>query len=525
MELVEPLIIVLALVAGVIFKQFGYPPLLGYILAGFVASASALGDDNSLDVIYAVSDAGITLLLFTIGLKINLRELMSPKIWAVGSLQIAIALPAFSGIIWLFIFLSPALDSLSPVALWSIAFALSFSSTVFAVKIFDERGESGSYHTRITIGILVLQDIFAVIYLAASTGMVPHWWAAFLLLIPFLRKYIILLLEKCGHTELLNLCGIMLAFGAAELFYLCNVKGDLGALIMGIVIAGGGKGDELYKNLIHFKDLFLVAFFVSVGYAGLPTMTMFLLSAILAIVILMRPLLYFGLFTLFHMRARTSLLASLGLFSYSEFGLIVATIAVSNAWLTQEWVTMVALALAISFFIAVPFNAKVHELYFKFGHRLKKYEKRQDHYIAELNHAKILVLGMGRVGGGAYHFLHEQFGEQVVGIEAQRSVAEELKHRGLNVVKGDATDYEFWENVDLNQVELIVVSLSNHRENLDVVQLLQKLEFPNKLAVIARFSDELKQLKSMGCIAFNLYAEAGHGFAEHVLKELEPQPH
>ena len=517
--MIEPIIVVLALITGLGFKSVGYPPLLGYILAGFFANFFAIGDSQTSDKLQLLSDAGITLLLFTIGLKVNLKEMAAPKIWAVGSLQIVILMPVFVGIIWGFLFFSPDIQ-LSPVALWSIAFALSFSSTVFAVKVFDERGEGGNHHTRIAIGILVLQDLLAVIFLAASTGMVPHWWAVILLALPLIRKPIIKLIDMCGHSELLTLCGIMLAFGAAELFYFCNLKGDLGALVIGMVLAGCSKGNELYKHLINFKDLFLVSFFVSVGYLGLPSLPMIGLAVVLACVCVCRPFLYYGLFSLFGIRARTSLLASFGLFSYSEFGLIVASLAAASGWLSSDWITTMALALALSFFISVPFNAKIHELYFKWFHWLTRFEKQHKYDSLDLKDAEVLVLGMGRVGGGAYQFLREKYGNKVLGVEALTAKTSFLQSEGLNVIKGDGSDFELWENADLDKIKLILVSLSNHRENMDVVKIIQKTKYKEKLAVIARFPDELEELHERGCIAFNLYAEAGHGFAEHVVEEL-----
>ena len=234
LQLVESLVILLALVAGMAFRIVGYPPMLGYLLAGFAASSMGIGDVESLKVI---SGAGVTLLLFTIGLKLNVRELILPQIWAAGGIQIVFIMPIVVGVIWLFGQWVPGIEPMSAMAMWSVALALSFSSTVFAVKIFEERGESGSHHARITIGILVLQDLLAVVFLSVKSGMTPQWFAVGLLALPLARPLLIKIIELCGHSELLALCGICFAFGASELFYACDIKGDLGALILGAVLA------------------------------------------------------------------------------------------------------------------------------------------------------------------------------------------------------------------------------------------------------------------------------------------------
>ncbi len=86
----EPIVILLAFVAGLAFKRFGYPPMPGYLLAGFLAHALGLGD---IDLISAIADIGLLLLLFTIGLKLNIRDILMPQVWGVAGLQMLIAVP------------------------------------------------------------------------------------------------------------------------------------------------------------------------------------------------------------------------------------------------------------------------------------------------------------------------------------------------------------------------------------------------------------------------------------------------
>ena len=103
-----------------------------------------------------------------------------------------------------------------PAAL--LAFALSFSSTVFAVKVLEERAQIKSHFGRVAIGILVIQDLAAVIFLAASAGKTPSVWALALLALIPLRHVLYRLLDRSGHGELLVLFGLVLALGSAELF-------------------------------------------------------------------------------------------------------------------------------------------------------------------------------------------------------------------------------------------------------------------------------------------------------------------
>ena len=155
---------------------------------------------------------------------------------------------------------------MSPEQLLLLSFALSFSSTVFAVKTLQEKGEMNATYGTIAIGILVMQDIFAVIFLTASTGKIPHWYAIILFALPLLRPLFYKVLDWVGHGEMLVLFGIFFALVVgAGLFKFVGMKPDLGALILGMLLAGHSKASELSKALFNLKELLLVCFFLNIG--------------------------------------------------------------------------------------------------------------------------------------------------------------------------------------------------------------------------------------------------------------------
>lgn len=511
----EPIIILFAFLCGLGFRRFGFPPLPGYLLAGFVSHGLGLGD---VDLITQIADIGILLLLFTIGLKLEVRELAAPQVWGVAALQIAIAVPLTTLVILAAGLLIPSLFLEDVQSAWILAFALSFSSTVFAVKMFEDRGETVSLHAKLAIGVLVIQDLLAVAYLVVASDVGPGWSALVLLGLPLLRPIGLFLLKHAGHGELILLFGITIALGVAELFEALHLKGGLGALLAGVLLSQSARSKELYSSLISLKDLFLIGFFLQIGYYGFPSGEMVLVAFVLSCLIFIRPILYYLLFAAFKLRSRTSLVTGFALFNYSEFGLIVAAIAVSQGMLSAEWLTTIALAVSISFFIATPFNANVHQLYHRFQNSLRRFERGKrlpQEEPADLGDASIVILGMGRVGLGAYEYFQTQ-GDQVIGVEENFSKVLEHQGEGFNCVHGDASDHDFWETAAMKERSLILISLSNHSENLTAVNLAKSCGYTRKIAVVARYPDELTELEALGCIAFNLYAEAGHGFAEHV---------
>jgi len=517
----DAIIILLALAVGLIFKRFNYPPLLGYLLAGFVAHEVGVGDIN---VIMPLADIGILLLLFTIGLKLNLKQLAAPYVWGTAVIHMIIAVVLTVPVIGAAGYWMPALQFEHSASAWALAFALSFSSTVFAVKIFDERGESAAFHASIAIGILIIQDLFAVCFLVLSSDKPIEPSAIILLALPLIRPALLYLQRISGHGELLVLFGVVVALGAAELFEVFNLKGGLGALIFGVLLGNSERSGELYKNLANLKDLFLIGFFLQIGYYGLPSIEMLFVALTLALLIFMRPVIYYFLLVVFKVRARTAFLSGMALFNYSEFGLIVAAIAVSGGILSHEWLTTLALAMSISFFIATPFNTRVHDLFSKNHDPLEKYERNkrlEQEKIPSIGDANIVVLGLGRVGFGAYQYLNDKYNGKVIGVDEKHSRVENYCERGMNCIRADANDYEFWKQSNLTSCDKIFVCLSNHKENMYIVRLAREMGYKNVLAVVSHFADQQKELEEHGCISFNLFAEAGYGFAEHVLTELK----
>ena len=510
----------LAFVFGFLASQIGLPPLIGFLVTGFVLSF--FGSTGS-DVLNKLADLGITLLLFTVGLKLNLRQLIKPQVWAVTAIHsTAVTIIAGMLVFWLAVLGLPLFADLDLRAALTIGFALSFSSTVFAVSALGRAGEMNALHGSIAIGVLIMQDLAAVVFLAASTGKFPSPWAASLILLVFLRPLFLRLLRGVGHEELLVLYGLVLALGGAELFELAEVKGDLGALILGVLVAGHPKSDELAKVMFGFKDLFLVGFFLSIGLTGQPTLAAVLIGLVLTPLIFAKSALFFALMTRFRLRARTSLLASLQLTNFSEFGLIVAAIGVANGWLDSEWLTAIAVALSLSFILAAPLieiDDRIYSRFRDFWTRFQRRERLPDDQILDLQTATYAVFGMGRVGTGAYEQLHASDGGKTIGIDFDPAVVAAHQAAGRNVLQGDPSDADFWEKVERNHsVDTVLLALPNLRANLDALEQLQGVAFSGRIVALAQYSSEEAILLENGASdVFNIYKEAGAGFANHAV--------
>jgi predicted Kef-type K+ transport protein len=515
-----PVLIGVAFLLGLCARLVGLPPLVGFLIAGF--GLGATGYESSPDL-QLVADLGVTLLLFTIGLKLRVRSLLRPEIWAGSIVHMALVVASLTGV---FVFLGFGLfASLDLRTAALIAFALSFSSTVFAVKVFEEQGQSSTLFARTAIGLLIMQDIVAVVFLAVSQGKAPTPWAIGLLLLLPGRRALGWLLDRTGHGELLLLLGVMMNFVGWNLFEIVQLKGDLGALVMGMLIADHPKAKEMARSLLGFKDLFLVGFFLTIGLRGVPSASDLGIALFLTALIPVKMALYFGVLTRFRLRARTSLMATLGLANYSEFGLIVGTLGVSAGWLSDQWLLILAVAVALTFVLAAPLNAMSNRIYDCLRETLVRFETEQrksEEIPVSPGAAEVVIFGMGRVGTGAYGALQEQFGRRVLGVDTDRRVVERHVDAGRNVIPGDPTDVDFWDRFDDTggRIELVLLALPNHQANLAAAAEMEKLPIRSRfrVAATAKYDDQIPALEAHGVdVAFNLYAEAGQGYADMVM--------
>ncbi len=522
----DPLWIVAAFIFGALISKTGLPPLVGYLLAGFFLNRIGVdGGDN----LVKIADAGVTLLLFTIGLKLKLKSLSRPEVWAGTTIHMAVTVAVYGLAIriagWAGV---PLFEGLNVYTALLVAFALSFSSTVFAVKVLEGKKETASRHAVTAIGILIMQDIIAVVFLASSTGKLPSPWAlalfpALLIARPVLARF----MARCGHGELLMLFGILMAITGYVSFERVGLKGDLGALVFGMLVAAHPKAAELAERLLSFKDLLLIGFFLNIGISGTPTSTGLLIAAALAVVMPFKAGLFFLLLTRFKLRARTSLLASFSLANYSEFGLIVGSIGAANGWISSDWLAIIAVALSITFIMAAPLNSAAHAIYARISSRIKSFETEKrlpDDQPIDTGDAEIAVIGMGVVGTSAYDEMNRRYGDIVIGIDFDTEKVKKHRETGRNVFHGDAGDSDFWERIEPanSQVILVMLALPDPRTSVFAIQQMKQKGYPGQITASVSYEDEMHLLKTEGIDAvYSLYEEAGVGFADHVCDHMD----
>ena len=508
-------ILAAALGAGVLAAALRLPPLIGFLAAGFALSAAGVAAPPLLE---PIADLGVTLLLFGIGLKLDVRVLARTEVWVTATAHLAVTTVAGGAFVGLLGVLGVALAAdLGWPALLLIGFALSFSSTVLVVKVLEDRGGAAALGGRTAIGILVVQDLAAVAFIAVTGDSPPSPWALALVLLVPAAFVVRPLLDRLGHAELRPLFGVVAALVPGyALFETVGLKGDLGALVIGALLAPQAGSAELGKSLFSLKELLLVGFFLSVGFTGLPSTEGLLVSAALLLLLPLKVTGFAGLLWWRGLRRRTSVTTGTMLGNFSEFGLIVAVAATPT--LDEEWVGVVATAVAASFVLTSVASVAPDRLT-SLARRLLP-DRPIDRVHPEdrpidVGSAEAVVLGMGRVGRAAYERLETGYGLRVIGVEDVPAKQEALVADGLDVVLGDATDPEFWSRLRPHSVRMAVLAMPFHTSNVAALQKLQDSEFDGVVAVVTQYDEDLRQARALGAdTGFQLYDGVGAELAD-----------
>jgi len=511
----EVITISFAFFFGLLVRQVGLPPLVGFLAAGFAVNifGPPLGlPSYTGETLEHIAHLGVLMLLFTVGLKLKLAQIAQPQVIGGALLHFAISTSVFTLGLKLFM----ALD-------WNTALllgiALSFSSTVLAAKLLETKRELGAFHGRTAIGILIVQDIIALVVLAVWSGQTPNIWALLVFALPLLRPALHRLLDLAGHDELLVLMGMMLSLVIGGMgFEAMGLSSEIGALVMGVLLSTHGRAKELGESLWSLKEIFLVGFFLQIGLTGLPDWGAFAFAVAVGLALSLKGLLFFALLVAFKLRARSAFLSALSLTAYSEFGLIVA------AGVLPEYLVPLALAVSISFVISAPLNRFAHPLYERFENRLRAFERdtmHPDEQPTEIGDVDVLIFGMGRTGTAAYQYLAEQ-DFKLLGLDADTYKAKAHVEAGRNVMFADAEDSNFWSGCNIGGIKAVILAMDDIEAKLIAARSLRKRGFTGPVISHAMHDSHRQQIIDAGAdFTYLTMSQAGVGLAERTAKALE----
>jgi len=278
--------------------------------------------------------------------------------------------------------------------------------------------------------------------------------------------------------------------------------------------------DEMTNRLWSLKELFLIAFFLQIGLTDLPNREQIYQALILLALLPVQGAMFFGLFILSGLRARTAFVSSLALMTYSEFALITTGSVVNAHLLPEESKSIISLAVAGSLAIAAPLNRFSSPLFFLAEPILVKFEKKSehpDHLPDSFGVAEWLIIGMGRTGIAAYQALSDQ-DQRVVGLDADPTVLESLLSTGRRVVYADVGDSELWSSLPLERIRGIILTLPSFENRINAISQLRKCGFNGIIGTICYQIEDEGQLKQEGAsFVIHPLVEAGNQLAKQML--------
>lgn len=505
---------------GVLLRQ---PLIVSFIAVGVIAGPSVLDIARSVEHIDLLSELGIAILLFLVGIKLDLKlvRALGPVALLTGLGQIA-----FTSVVGVAVALGLGYDAVTAIY---IAVALTFSSTIIIVKLLSDKGEIDSLHGRIALGFLIVQDIVVVLAMivlsAVGIGAVDDadpseiarvflgsliMLAAVLL---FIRYAADPLAERLARTpELLLYVGVALTAMMAGVGDYLGVGMELGGLLAGVSLASTRYRDAIAARLAPLRDFLILFFFVGLGsQLALDALAeVWRPALIFALIVLVgNPLSVMAIMGAMGYRKRTGFLAGLTVAQIGEFSLIFMAMGVGLGHIGSDALAVITLVAFMTIAASTYMVTFSHRLYPLVEHRLGILERRgtpreaADASTIERRHDTI-VCGLGRYGGALARRLIER-GYRVLGVDFNPSAVRQWQARGLDAVYGDITDPDFVARLPLDTVDRIVSAVPGHDvgptgadSRLVLIELLRERRYEGRIVVAAHGPGDDERLRNAG---------------------------
>lgn len=497
------LVIVITAFVSLFMKLIRQPLILGYILAGLLVGPSVLGIINSAETFEVFSTLGIALLLFIIGLGMNVSELRR-----LGRVATLIAMTTLI-VVGSAGYITGSLFGFSRSEAFIIGLSLFFSSTIIIVKILSDKKEQNRLHGQIAIGVILLDDIvatFALLFVAAGSkgdglqlSEIGVLLVRGLLLMAFLIFCNTKLLPKISRfmatsQELLFLFAISWGFGIATLFELAGFSIEIGALFAGVALASSPYAQEIGSRLKPLRDFFVVLFFITLGESlNITNLAAGLWPALIlsAIVIVLKPFIVISMAGLLGYAKRVSFKAGINLSQISEFSIILVVLAASSGMVRADIsaiITLVAITtIAISTYL-MQYDDKLFTYFDRI--RLRMFEKEITYKEHRTRSGYPLVLFGYHHGGHEFIRTFKDIGKRYLVIDYDPSVIDTLERQDVPYVYGDASDTELLEEINITNSKLVVSTLSDFEVTSQLVKNVARI---NPHAVIICHADNKEE--------------------------------
>ncbi len=501
------IVVLIATVLGIVAKLLKQPIVLAYLATGISIGYFGFFNIQNGEVFSIFSDLGIMFLLFLVGLEINYTSLR-----LVGKTSLAVGLGQIIVTALFGYFISTALGFI-PLHAGYIAIALTFSSTVIVVKLLSDNGASNSLYGKISIGVLLVQDIVAIAILILLAGVKQsagaYAWGSlammalkgvvlFAVIIWLGRKFFPPLFDRIARSqELLFLTSLAWLFLLAALVSKIGFSIEIAGFLAGLALANSSEHFEISHRIRSLRDFFILIFFVILGssaiisnFTGL-TVPIIVLSLF---VLIGNPLIVLIIMGLMGHRRRTSFMTGVTIAQVSEFSLVLAALGLKLGHVTDQVVTLITSVAIITIALSTYLIMYGEKLYRWCERVLKIFEKKKVkgiEYSERGEEKSIVLIGCHRTGESVALGLPRK---DLLIIDFDPDVIKKLKAKGYEVIYGDANDDEVLHNARIEDAKLVISTSPVLEDNITLIKKIRAISEKPKLVLRADTEADAKIL-------------------------------
>ncbi|TVR88638.1 MAG: cation:proton antiporter [Saprospirales bacterium] len=533
------IILTLAAILGGLGQLLKQPLIVMFIALGILVGPDVLDVVQSRDNIHLLAEIGIAILLFIVGLKLDLRLIQSTgKIALLTGLGQVI----FTSIVGYFIGLGLGFSSLHS---FYIAVALTFSSTIIIVKLLSDKKEIDSLHGQIAIGFLIVQDIVVILVMIVLSAMGTEndtslatdviqtilYSVLLVLLALFSMRYILpgISFYLAKSQELLTLFSVAWAIFLAALSDYIGFSAEVGAFLAGVSLASSPFKDSIGTRLVSLRDFLLLFFFVDLGSRlDLSIIGEQIPSALLfsTFVLIGNPIIVLIIMGRMGYRKYTAFLAGLTVAQISEFSLIFAGLGLQVGHINEEIVGLITLVGLITIGLSTYLILYSHQIYNVIHPALSIFERKDinresKEKIGKTKKYDLAIIGLGRFGSKIAKSLDKHPHVRYMGVDFDPEVVKKYQAEGKTIIYGDIEDPDIIEFIPYSNLSYIVSTIPNAEQSMVLIRTLRKKGYKGKIFLTAMEDKDYDKLQECGAdVILQPPAMAAENFYNNFLKNI-----
>jgi Kef-type K+ transport system membrane component KefB len=538
------LLLLICALVGAVFVRLRQPVLIAYIVVGIAVGPAVFGLVTAHDQIDLLAQVGVAVLLFAVGLKLDLHHIrhIGPVALATGLGQLA-----FTIVIGFALIL--ALGKGLMEALY-VAVALTFSSTIIIVKLLSDKRELDSLHGRIAVGFLIVQDLAVVIAMmamsalrgSAEAGGDASWlavvgslgWrlaaaaAALFVLMRWVLPAVVAAMAR--SQELLLVFAVAWGVALAALGEWAGFSKEAGAFLAGFSLASTPYREAMNARLTGIRDFLLLFFFIDLG-AKLDFSTLgaeVVPAVVLSLFVLIgNPLIVMAIMGFMGYRRRTGFMAGLTVAQISEFSIVFVAMGITLGHVGVQALSLTTLVGLVTITVSTYMILYAQPLYERLAPWLRAFERQRpfreiaaESKAGSERRVEAIVFGLGRYGSRLFEQLRAD-GVDAIGVDFDPEAVRELQGRGLPVLFGDGEDPDFLETLPLRQVRWVITTFPQWESNRALLHALNAVHYRGHVVGAARDAAHGRALAAAGVErVLNPFDDAADHAAAHLAHDI-----